>query len=144
MKISDIKKEELELMSYNDITEILLSEKSNQTTAELFNQIVELLSLPSSTFENKVGDFYTSLSNDKRYILLDDGKWDLRKNHKTGSVIIEEDIEDIEDIEPEEMEDIEPEEIEEIYPENGDDDIVSITEEYKDLVIVDEEDLESE
>ena len=53
MKISDIKKEELELMSYNDITEILLSEKNNQTTAELFKQIVELLSLPSSTFENK-------------------------------------------------------------------------------------------
>ena len=141
MKISDIKKEELELMSYNDITEILLSEKNNQTTAELFKQIVELLSLPSSTFENKVGDFYTSLSNDKRYILLEDGKWDLRKNHKTGNIIIEEDIEDVE---PEEVEEVEIDELDELYPEDSDDDIVSITEEYKDLVIVDEEDLESE
>lgn len=141
MKIKDIKKEELELMSYNDITEILLNEKTNQTTAELFKQIVELLSLPSSTFENKVGDFYTALSNDKRYILLENGKWDLRKNHKTTNIIIEEDIEEVE---PEEPEEIETDEFEELYSEDSNDDIASITEEYKDLVIVDEEDLEAE
>lgn len=141
MKIEDIKKEDLELMSYNDITEILLEENGVQTTADLFKKIVKLLNLPESTFEKKVGDFFTSLSNDKRYILLDNGTWDLRKNHKS-KIIIEDDAEEIE---TEDRDDIEIEEDEEdIYSEETDDDISDITEEYKDLVIVDEEDLEIE
>ena len=40
-----------------------------------------------STFENKVADFYTSLSTDKRFILLDNGKWDLRSNHTSDKII---------------------------------------------------------
>ena len=141
MKIKDIKPEDLELMSYNDITEILLEENGTSTTADLFKSIVKLLNLPESTFENKVGDFFTSLSNDKRYILLDDGKWDLRINHKS-KIIIEDEVDEIE---PEDRDDIDIEEDEEdIYAEDQDDDISDITEEYKDLVIVDEEDLEIE
>ena len=141
MKIEDIKKEDLELMSYNDITEILLEENGTATTADLFKNIVKLLNLPASTFENKVGDFFTALSNDKRYILLDNGTWDLRKNHKS-KIIIEDEVDEIE---AEDRDDIEIEEDEEdIYAEDTDDDISDITEEYKDLVIVNEEDLEIE
>ena len=140
MKISDIKKEELELMSYNDITEILLSEKSNQTTAELFKQIVELLSLPASTFENKVGDFYTSLTTDKRFLLLDSAEWDLRDNHSV-KIVVEDDEEETEEEEiEEEQEEIEEEE--DIDANIDDDDLVDDDDDMDDLAIVDEEEEE--
>ena len=106
-------KEELELMSYNDIANILLKEKPNQSTLDIFSKIVEMLELSKSVLENKIGEFYTALTNDKRFILLEDGKWDLRKNHKTENLTLEEDLEDyeeeIEDYEDEEQE-VEPEE----------------------------------
>ena len=83
-----VKKEELELMSNKDIAELIL-ENSKRTinTADLFNKIIKLLELPESTFENKIADFYTSLSTDKRFILLDNGNWDLRKRHTSDKVI---------------------------------------------------------
>ena len=55
MKLSEMKKEELELLSNKDITFYLLEEQGKQNTAELFKSIVTLLELPSSTFEEKIG-----------------------------------------------------------------------------------------
>ena len=46
-------KEELELMSYNDIAHILLKEESGQTTLDLFKKIVEMLELPEKVLESK-------------------------------------------------------------------------------------------
>lgn len=139
-----LKKEELELMSYNDIAFILLKEKSKQMTLDLFTTIVEMLELPKKTVENRIGEFYTALTNDKRFILLEDGHWDLQQNHKVKSLTSEEDFEDFE----EETEDYDDEEIEkedEMFDnEDTDDDISDITEEYKNLVIVDEEELNQE
>lgn len=37
-----LKKEELELMSYNDIANILLKENPGQSTLDIFTKIVEL------------------------------------------------------------------------------------------------------
>ena len=56
MKLSKMKKEELELLSNKDITFYLLEEQEKQNTAELFKSIITLLELPSSTFEEKIGD----------------------------------------------------------------------------------------
>ena len=101
-----------------------------------------MLELSKSVLENKIGEFYTALTNDKRFILLEDGKWDLRKNHKTENLTLEEDLEDyeeeIEDYEDEEQE-VEPEEN---YRDETEDDISDVTEEYKNLVIVNESELE--
>lgn len=137
-----LKKEELELMSYNDIAFMILKEEPRQMTLDLFTKIVELLELPKKTIENKIGDFYTALTNDKRFILLEDGHWDLQQNHKVKNLSTEEDLEDFE----EEQEDYDDEEAlekeDELYDnEESDDDITDITEEYKNLVIVDEEEL---
>ena len=139
-----LKKEELELMSYNDIAHILLKEKPKQNTLDLFNKIGELLELPKKTVENKIGEFYTALTNDKRFILLENGTWDLQQNHKVKQLSEDDDLEDFE----EETEDYDDEEIEkedEMFDnEETDDDIADITEEYKNLVIVDEEELSQE
>ena len=87
MKVKDMKKEELELLSYKDITNLLLNEKPKQNTAELFRQIVDALELPKSVFESKIGDYYMMLTTDKRFILLEDGCWDLRSRHNSDKIV---------------------------------------------------------
>lgn len=138
-----LKKEELELMSYNDIANLLLKDKQKQSTLDLFTQIVEMLELPKSTLESKIGEFYTALTSDKRFIMLEDGSWDLQQNHKAKKILSDEDMEDF-DEETEDYDD--EEEIEEETYDNtdSDDDISDITEEYKNLVIVDEDELGQE
>ena len=137
-------KEELELMSYNDIAHILLKEESGQTTLDLFKKIVEMLELPEKVLESKIGEFYTALTNDKRFLLLEDGKWDLKVNHKSQNIAVEDDLDDYEEIIEDDYDDmLESEEIEEDdYSDDQDDDIADVTEEYKNLLIVDEEELE--
>ncbi len=137
-------KEELELMSYNDITNMLLKESPQATTLDLFTKIVDMLGLPKQTLESKIGEFYTALTNDKRFILLEDGTWDLKSNHKTQNFAIEDDLEDYEEEIEEEYDDIPetPEENEDIYSDDSEEDSGDVAEEYKNLVIVDEEDLD--
>ena len=90
MSLSKMKKEDLELLSNKDITNLILEEnKKPLNTAELFKKIIKLLELPDSVFESKIGDYYTALSTDKRFILLDDGTWDLRSRHKFDEVHID-------------------------------------------------------
>ena len=139
-----LKKEELELMSYNDIAHMLLKDKPKQNTLDLFTTIIEMLELSKQTVENKIGEFYTALTNDKRFILLENGTWDLQQNHKVKQLSEEEDIEDFEE-EPEDYDDEEVEKEDEMFDnDDSDDDIADITEEYKNLVIVDEEELNQE
>lgn len=140
MKLKDMKKEDLETLSYNDIANIIVEEQGKQKTIDLFKQIVKLLDLPESAIENKIGDFYTSLTTDQRFTLLSDGTWDLKNNHPTAKIIVEDD-EDIEEPTDDEYED-EYEEKDDIYDDSEDisDDV---TDEYKNLVIVDEEDLDN-
>ena len=146
MKISKMKKEDLELLSNKDITKLVLEEsKKPMNTADLFKKIIELLELPESSFENKIGDYYTSLSTDKRFLLIEDGCWDLKSNHTSDKVkknidSIDEEYDEEEDELPEE-DDILNEEIEDDY---SDDDTTyeDTTEDLKDLVVLDEDELE--
>ena len=143
--VEDMSKEELELLSYKDLTYMILSEKGAMNTADLFNYIVKLLGLPKSTFEKQIGDYYTTLSTDKRFVLLEEGNWDLRTNHTSDKVIKAKEADDEE--EEEEEEEIEPEEEEDTdnYDEqNDDEDFDDNDDDLKDLVVVDEEELELE
>ena len=113
-------------------------------TADLFKEIVRLLGLPKSTFEKQIGDYYTTLSTDKGFVLLEDGCWDLRTNHSSDKVIkVKEEVEDEEEEEEEEV--VEEEEDTDNYDEqNDDDDFDDSDDDLKDLVVVDEEELELE
>ena len=63
MSLKSMKKEELELLSNKDITNLILEEsKKTLNTAELFQQIINLLELPESTFENKIKNVPTTAS----------------------------------------------------------------------------------
>lgn len=146
MKVKDMNKEELELLSYKDITNLLLNEKPKQNTAELFRQIVDALELPKSVFESKIGDYYMMLTTDKRFILLEDGCWDLRSRHTSDKIVKIE--EDDDELDQEEMsvkskdEQSDEDESYDIDNDNTDDDFDDDDDDLKDLVILDEEELE--
>lgn len=137
-------KEELEALSYKEITLLLLEENGTMNTADIFRQIVTLLELPEKIFETKIGDFYTSLSTDKRFLLLSDGTWDLRSHHTSDKIIKATDEED------EEMEEIKEEEVEEETEEDNfdaadeEEEYDDSDDELKDLVVLDEDELELE
>ena len=130
--------EELELMSYADMTfEILKWQKKPLNTAVIFKEICDLLNYSPEDYNNKIGDFYTSLTTDKRFVLLDNNEWDIRDNH---SVTIDE-IDEDEDIEEETENELEPDfsETDDI-DENMDDDLDDNG--IEDLAIVSDEELE--
>ena len=132
MKIEKMKKEELEVLSYTDLTEMILKEnKKAMKTADIFKKICNLLELTEEDYSNKIGDFYTSMTTDKRFILLENAEWDLRDNHKV-EINLDEDDEDDEYVEEEEIE----EDAEEVDEDNS----VDITDDEVDLD--DEDDME--
>ncbi len=143
MSIAKMKKEDLELLSNKDITYMLLEEsKKSINTAKLFQKIIKLLDLPESTFENKIADYYTSLATDKRFILLSDGTWDLRNRHTSDKVIVTSEDNDEEDDELDNEDDILDEENEDDYSDDDDNVYDDTKEDLKDLVVIDEDDID--
>ena len=136
MNLKKMSKEELELMSYDDIAFALLSESKGQMKIiDLFNEIGKLIDLSKSEIEEKIGDFFEMLTLDKRFIMLNDGSWDLKDRHVQKIVI--DDDEDIIVEELEEESEIEEEKEDEIFfDEDNDDDT---EEDLKDLVVIDED-----
>lgn len=144
MDVRKMSKEELELLSNKDITFYLLEGSKNSiNTADLFREIIKLLELPESDFETKIGDYYTALATDKRFIMLEDGTWDLRSRHTSDKVVkIEENDEDEDEEIP--KEDIVEEIEEDNYDDTDDDEYDDTEEDLKDLVVIDEDELELE
>ncbi len=139
MKLKDFSKEELEAMSYDDIAFMVLSESKKQMKVnELFKEVCNLLQLTEDEFVEKLPAFFDVLSTDHRFIMLENGLWDLKSKHSTKVVIDN----DEEDIEVEEVEDVEePEEEEEdLYSDDADsDELDDDDDDLKDLVIIDED-----
>ena len=143
MSIKKMSKDELELLSNKDITNLLLEEKGKQKTADLFKKIIKLLDLPEETFDQKIGDYFTSLTTDKRFILLEDGKWDLRSRYTSDKIVkVDEEEEEEEEEEPEEEE--EASEYDTIANTTDEDDLEDDDDDLKDLVVLDEDEMESE
>lgn len=138
MNLNKMTKEELETLSFTDMAEMILKEQKALNTKTIFEQICKLLGYSDEDLEEKIGDFYTSLTTDKRFIFLENGNWDLRCNHSIKIELDDEDEDEIEEeIEPEE----EMEETDEIDEEIIDDDI---DDDIDELSIVSDEDLEEE
>ena len=154
-----MKKREIEInkLSYQDIAyNIIKEDNESKTTLELFKEICVLLELDQGKYLDVVGDFYTTLNLDKRFHLLEDGKWDLKEKYAVKIVIDEDDLDDVENIEL--LDDYETEEDEEEIPEEDEeveeeiieeeDDILDDEEEdiseLEELTVVDEEDLKSD
>ncbi len=139
-------KEELELMNYDDIAFLILKDKKKKMKLQdLFNEICTLLELNNKVVEDKIVDFFELLSTDKRFIMLENGYWDLIDNHSHKISLNDEDEIIDEEVEDEEnsLEDDEESTDEDDYDdEDTEEDMES--EDLKELVIIDEEDMESE
>ncbi len=146
MKLSEMRPNELELMSYADLTYAILKEgKKPMTTAAIFHKICDLLEYSEDEFASKIGDYYTSLTLDKRFVLLDNNEWDIRDNHSI-KIELDDEEEEEEEIEEEEEEEEVEEEVEDsdtIYDDEND--ITDDDDDMDDLSILsDEEELSEE
>jgi DNA-directed RNA polymerase delta subunit len=143
--MKSIKKEDVVNLSYKDITYLLLENNNGgMNTLDLFQKIVELLDLPKSTVDNNIADYYTSLTTDKRFLLVD-GLWDLRSRHTSDKVLImpeedeeEEEIDETDEIEDELDEDTFEDDIDDDTTYDDDDDGLG------DLVVLDEDEIDIE
>ena len=149
MNLEDMKKEELELLSFTDLTEIILKEsKKSMNTPTIFKKICDLLGLSDLEYQNKIGDYYTSLTTDKRFILLSNAEWDLKERHKIEIVIDDDDDEDIEE-DDEDNENNDNSTSDEIDEENIDDEALDdnsldTDDDLEELSIIDDDEIEDE
>ena len=145
MKLNNMKKEELEILSYTDLTEMILKEeKKSLNTPSIFKKICSLLELTDDEYTSQIGDFYTSLTTDKRFVLLDNACWDLRDKHKIEINLNEEDEEDDdtddEEDEDENVETVSSEHIDSMEDEEG----IDQDDDLDDLTILNEDEMEDE
>jgi DNA-directed RNA polymerase subunit delta len=151
MDIRKIGREELELLSFADIAyKIIKQDKEPKTTVVLFKEICKLLGMSDNEYEALIADFFTSLTTDKRFILLNSVNWDLRENHVVN-IVVDESEDDYDDTLEEEIDEDENEtkETENVYDldedgidDLGDEEIIDDDEEFddiEDLEIVDED-----
>ncbi len=144
MKLKDKSPEELELMSYTDLTYMILKEeKKTMNTAVIFRKICELLGLTEEDFSNKIGDYYTSLTIDKRFVMLENGDWDVRDNHAVELSLDDDDEDEVSEESEEEIEDEEESE-EDIDTVIDDDDLDDNDDDLDDLAVLDEDELDNE
>lgn len=138
MNIRQMPLEELELLSYTDIAyELLKLDKKPKTTRDLFKEVCDLLQISEDNMFEMIGDFYTTLTTDKRFILLDSAEWDLKEAHSVKTIIDDEDDEEGEEEETEEEEDEAVSNDEEDF-----DDIDEEIDDLEDLVVVTEEEMD--
>ena len=134
---------ELELMSYTDIAyEIIKEDNKKYNTPKLFKEVCKLLQLSEEEMMEKIGDFFTALTTDGRFILINSTNWDLKENHVVKVVVDDGDEEEVEASEEEDVIDEEDQDLEDDYSDEAVDDSADDEEDMKDLTIVDEEDIE--
>ena len=94
-KLARMKKEEIESYSYNDLAKMIIKEEGTSlNTPTIFKKICDLLGMDDDEYTNKIGDFYTSMTTDKSFILLESGNWDLSDHHPKKIDLEDEDVEE--------------------------------------------------
>lgn len=139
MKTINLTEEELATMSYDDVAHLILEKNQKKMKIQdLFKEVIKIMNLSESAFEEHLADFFELLSTDKRFIMVEKGYWDLKINHSTKLIIDDED-EDDDEIISEIEEETETDEVEEEI--NYDEEIIDDDEtedDLKDLVILEE------
>ena len=72
MKLKSIDKDTLETMQFDDIAYIILKEKGKKMKiTDIFKIICDALGMTDKEYENQIGDFFTLLATEKRFIQLE-------------------------------------------------------------------------
>ena len=136
---------EMNNLSYKDMAYLILEEKNGGiNTLDLFTEIINRLNLPSKEIDTKIADFYTSLTTDKRFLMID-GLWDLRRRHTSDKLLSQ--VEDEEEEEEESIDEIDEDELDNSSFDDADDiDDTSYDDDddngLSDLVVLDEDELD--
>ena len=138
MKLKDISREELEMMGYAELAEIILNEnKKKMKIVDIFKKICNVLGLTEKEFENNISEFFEIVSTNKLFTILPEGYCDLKTRHNTKVVSDEDDEEAV--IEEEQVEDDEEKcEDEDIFYDDTEDDDVA-DDDLQDFVVIDED-----
>lgn len=143
MKLSEIPKEELELMGYDDIAFYVLQESGKKMKlVDIFKKVIKALGLDVSYVESYLMDFFDQMSINKKFVMLKNGYWDLQSRHKVDIVVEENEDDIIEDAEEELIEDTEENdesETEDIFYEEEDETDDTVDDELSDFSVVDED-----
>ena len=143
MKLSEIPKEELELMGYDDIAYYVLQESGKKMKlVDIFKKIIKALGQDEANVEAHLMDFFEQMSINKKFVMLKNGYWDLQSRHKADIVVEDTEDEMIEETEEEiidEEPNIDEEEDEDIFYEEDDETDDPVDDEFADFSIVDEE-----
>ncbi len=143
MNLKDIPKEELETMGYDEIAYLILEKNGKKMKLlDLFKKVCEILDLPESIIEERIADFFELLSINKKFVLLENGYWDLATKHVQNIVVEDEEEDQVADELDEDSDDNveEATDEEDIFYDNDLDQDDEEEDDLKDLVIVDEED----
>ena len=141
MKLSEIPKEELELMGYDDIAAVILHESGKKMKLQdIFKKVCKALELPDSVVEDQLMDFFELMSINKKFIMLKNGYWDLQTRHKLDIVIEDEEDEEEENIVESEEEIVENPDSEDIFYDKDDETDDVDDDDLADLVVIDSED----
>ena len=145
MKKLTLTAEQLESMSYADVAQFVLENNTKPISLQdLFKEVIRLMGLPESDFEAHIFDFFQLLSNDKNFIMLEKGMWDLTVRHQNKiSIIKDTEADDEEEIEESDDEEIEEDDSEVNYDDSSLDDD-QVEDDFKDLVIINDDELDQE
>ncbi len=68
---------------------VLSKRKRSVKFAQVWGEIIKKQNLDESTQQKKIAEFYTDLMLDKRFVSLDDNRWDLRSRHAFNEMKID-------------------------------------------------------
>lgn len=118
MKLNKYTTEELECMPYDEIAFLVLIESGKkEKLLSLYKKICKLLGKEEIEDTDKISEFFEILTTNKKFIMLDNGYWDLQVKHKVDYV--PEDTTE-EELDPEELEELEENSIEDDIEEDED------------------------
>lgn len=140
MKLKDLSKEELLTMGYDEIAYMVLEEYGKKMKlVDLYRKLNEVLGIDDPNLDH-ITDLFELLSTNKKFVMLEQGYWDLQTKHKSQVVIedSEEEEESDEEAVEESSEEEEAETEEDIFYEGEETDDTS-EDDLADLVIIDED-----
>ncbi len=80
MNLKKLSELEIEKMSLVDISYLLLDEEKKEVNfLKMFNRVSEIKGLSESAKEDKIGQFYTDLNIDGRFVALGSNNWGLKR-----------------------------------------------------------------
>ena len=143
MKLSEIPKDELELMGYDEIAALILQENGKKMKLQdILKKICQILELPEGSSEALLMEVFELLSINKKFIMLKNGYWDLQSRHKLNLVIEDDEEEESLIAEEEDLDDIiedEESDEEDIFYDGDDETDDVVDDELSDFMVVDSE-----